>query len=77
MLEYSLKLIVITPCLFLQEGPASQPQSTLSRCKTFPLFPGDESLTTENTLIWILSSKTLHVFLCVVPGDEFLTLKAQ
>ena len=28
------------------------------------------SLAAENTLIWILSRKTIHVSLCVVPGNK-------
>ena len=39
---------------------------------TLHLAPGDESLVTQSTVIWILPSMNLHVELYMVQGDETL-----
>ena len=40
------------------------------------MVPGDEHLATQSTVITILSSGTLHVYLWVVPGDETLATQS-
>ena len=39
-------------------------------CGFSPVLLLKVSLATENTLIWILSRKTIHATLCVVPGNK-------
>ena len=40
------------------------------------IIPGDESLPTQSTGIWIVPSMPLHMSLYVVPGDETLATQS-
>ena len=60
---------------FLEINPLSQ-RAQSPETWTLYLAPGDESLATQSTVVWILPSMNLHVELYVVPGDETLATQS-